>query len=365
MSYVTAIGVANPRFRSRQSDICEFMVNAMKPDERDERRLRAVFRSSGIDYRHSVLPDYGRTRDFEFYPNSPDLEPFPSTADRMRKYRQEALPLSLEAIDQCLTRRGNLSLPSVTHLIVVSCTGMYAPGLDVQLAQTLKLSDSVERTSITFMGCYAAFTALRLAHQLCHANANACALVVCTELCSLHFQREMTDDNLLSNALFGDGSAAFLVEKLPIKGSLKPLAFKQTVLAEGVADMAWTVGNFGFQMKLTPDVPDLIRKSLQPLSLQLKTDARLPPDQKLRYAIHPGGKKILEAIEQELQLNKGQNEHAYGVLKNHGNMSSPTVLFVLQSLAESLHSDDDGASLMSFAFGPGLTLESMILQYIG
>lgn len=365
MSYITAIGVANPRFRSRQSDICEFMVKAMKPCERDERRLRAVFRSSGIVYRHSVLPDYSRTSGFEFYPNSQNLEPFPTTADRMRRYREEALPLSREAIDQCLTRRGNLSLQSVTHLIVVSCTGMYAPGLDVELAQTLKLPDSVERTSITFMGCYAAFTALRLAHQLCHANDKACVLVVCTELCSLHFQREVSDDNLLSNALFGDGSAAFFVEKHPVKGSLKPLAFRQKVLTEGADDMAWTVGNFGFQMKLTPEVPDLIRRSLQPLSRQLKTEARLSPDQELQYAIHPGGKKILEAIEQELQLNKNQNEHAYEVLKNHGNMSSPTVLFVLKSLAESLNPGDDGTPLMSFAFGPGLTLESMILQYIG
>ncbi len=215
MAYLIRIGTAVPEHRFSQTTLADFMVRAMKLTPADARKLHTVFRASGIQWRHSVLSDYGKPQNPTFYPE--DFEPFPSTAQRLEVYRQQALRLSLAAIPNSLHLQ-RIPPESITHLIVVSCTGMYAPGLDIELVQALSLPASVNRLCINFMGCYAAFTALKAAHAFCAAQSNARVLVVCTELCSLHFQREGTDDNLLANALFADGAAALLVQNKPAPG---------------------------------------------------------------------------------------------------------------------------------------------------
>ncbi len=363
MSYITSIGTAVPDNRIAQTTIANFMVKAMNLQGDDARKLQALYRATGIDTRHSVLADYGKKSEYEFFPDNELLEPFPSTQQRMVLYKKHALDLSLAAIKKCLDKISLIDQSAVTHLITVSCTGLYAPGLDIDLVKTLGLNTCINRTCINFMGCYAAFNALKLADSFCENNKNAKVLVVCTELCSIHFQKENTEDNLLANALFADGSAALLVEAQPRTGlNLKPVSFHCDLSTDGEQDMAWTVGDFGFEMKLSTYVPEVIRNGIKKLTASLLEKISMQITNVDYFAIHPGGKKILEVIEQELGLSKEQNLNAYQVLRKFGNMSSPTVLFVLNRIVDDLTEADDKKNILSFAFGPGLTMESMLLQ---
>ncbi|MBI3218890.1 MAG: type III polyketide synthase [Bacteroidetes bacterium] len=363
MSNITSIGIANPEHKIEQSTIANFMVKAMKLSEDDERKLRALHRMSGIETRYSVLNDYSKTEHFEFYSNTSDV--FPGTKQRSELFQKHAIHLAASSAEKCLSRVADLKRSEITHLVVVSCTGMYAPGLDIDLVKVLGLKSSIERTCINFMGCYAAFNALKLAHSFCDQNPQAKVLVVCVELCSIHFQREATEDNLLANSLFADGSAALLIEAQPREGiNLKPLSFFCDIATSGEHDMAWSIGDFGFEMRLSSYVPDVIKGGIKKLTASLLEKINFQLSDISLFAIHPGGKKILEAIETELAVSKEQNQFAYQVLKKYGNMSSPTVLFVLHELASTLQPYDAGKRVLSFAFGPGLTLESMVLEVV-
>lgn len=363
MSYITAIGTANPSYRFEQSALADFMVKAMQLDEADSRKLKTIFRASGIEHRHSVLDDYGKSSDYSFFSNSPDFEPFPSTDSRLNRFRAHALNLSVSAVESMNRSIPDFNATEVTHLIVVCCTGMYAPGLDIELVEKLTLRSTVQRTCITFMGCYAAFNALKVADAFCCKDRDAKVLIVCTELCSLHFQKSISDDNFLANALFADGSAAVLVQAKPAgKVSLNLEAFYNDLAPEGTNDMAWNIGNAGFEMRLSSYVPDIIKKGIGALTDKLLQKISRPLSDVQHFAIHPGGKKILVAIEEALKLKRGQTVAAFDVLRRYGNMSSPTVLFVLMEIFQKLTAADDGSRILSFAFGPGLTLESMLLK---
>lgn len=362
MSYITAIGTANPVHRFSQSVIADFMLRTMRLSAGDARKLKTLFRASGIDYRYSVLEDYGKTGDFSFFSKIADAEIFPSTQDRLRVFKQQAPALSVAAVED-LTGTYSVDLRSVTHLIVACCTGMYAPGLDIDLVRMLGLSTSVQRTAINFMGCYAAFNALKAADAFCQSNADAKVLIVCIELCSLHFQATGTEDNLLANALFADGAAALLVEsQRSNRLSLTLETFHNDLSATGEQDMAWTVGDLGFEMRLSAYVPEIIRGGIASLTGTLLNKISKKISDIKHFAIHPGGKKILEVIEQELGITRAQNHAAYKVLSHYGNMSSPTVLFVLKEVISGLTEKNVGEKILSFAFGPGLTLESMVLN---
>jgi len=359
MSYITAIGTATPPHRFSQSTIADFMTKNMQLDAHDARKLNTVFKASGIEYRHSVLEDYGKQKNYSFYPETFGNGSFPSTEKRIKAFRENALPLSIAAVEQI----PDFDPKNITHLIVVCCTGMYAPGLDIELVQTLNLSPSIHRTCITFMGCYAAFNAIKAADLFCKADETSHVLIVCTELCSLHFQKESTEDNLLANALFADGAAALLIEGKTTKARrLKLESFYNDIAFAGSSDMAWTIGNFGFEMKLTAYVPSVIREGIEKLTRRLLEKINKEVKDIRHFAIHPGGKKILETIEQQLSIPREKNKHAHEVMKNFGNMSSPTVLFVLKDIFENLNADDRDEYIVSFAFGPGLTLESMVLK---
>ena len=270
MSYITAIGIANPQYRISQSTIADFMVKAMQLGQNDTRLLQTIFRSSGIDFRHSVLPDYGGEADFTFYPNTADFEPFPTTEKRLSAFRQNVVDLSSKAIDNMLLMLPTFDIRSVTHVIVVCCTGMYAPGLDIDLVKRYNLSKSVHRTGINFMGCYAAFNAIKVADAFCHSDADAKVLIVCTELCSLHFQKKATEDNFLANALFADGSAAILVEAQTRQNKrLRPIGFHSELVPKSDQDMAWVIGDLGFEMKLSTYIPSIIKEGISDLTQTL------------------------------------------------------------------------------------------------
>jgi len=369
--------------------IAEFMADAMDFDERDRRRLNALYRQTRIEKRHSVLPDYNRKNgDYSFYPNTPGLEPFPTVSQRMAIYRQEAVPLAQRAIENCLAEQPDFDRQTITHLIVVSCTGLYAPGPDIELIEVLGLPTTTQRLAINFMGCYGAFNGLKTADAIVRADADAKVLVVCVELCTLHFQKKTETDHLLSNALFADGAAAVLVEGEPQTGStfagtafrgpaLRLRSFYSDLFLEGKAEMAWHVSDFGFEMTLTSEVPRYIQQGIGELLSRLLQKSGLTIGDIDLYAIHPGGRKILEVIEKQLGIDATDDRFAYEVLRDFGNMSSATVLFVLKSIWQSLLTDQktdqligpqaDSANaqhILSCAFGPGLTLESMILEVI-
>lgn len=362
MSFITSIGTAVPGNKFQQETIASFMEHVMQPDYENSRKLKTIFKSSGIQSRYSVLNDYGRTSNFEFYPNASE-HLFPSTTERIEQFKIHALPLSIEAIQNALPKRDPDFHNKITHLIVVSCTGMYAPGLDIDLVKKLHLRNEVERTCITFMGCYAAFNAIKVADSFCKTNPNAVVLIVCVELCTLHFQREVTDDNLLANALFSDGAAALIVQGKKESGwNLTPEIFHNGLAYNGQEHMAWSIGNLGFEMKLSTYVPEIIQQGIKNLTTTLLNKVSKSVGEISHYAIHPGGKKILEVIEKELQITKDQNLPAYSVLREYGNMSSATIVFVLQHILKNVNPNDDGKTILSFAFGPGLTLESMLLK---
>ncbi len=356
--FITDIGTATPKHKITQHEVLRFMQKAHGLNENEARKLEVLYRATGIQTRYSIIEDYKRNSDFSFFPNNESLSPFPPTSSRNQLYKEHVVGLSAEAIFNAVGNDFDFS--QVTHLITVSCTGLFAPGLDIALVKKLGLNSTIERTAINYMGCYAAFNAIKVAKSICKAQANSKVLVVCTEICSLHFQKENNDNNLLANALFGDGSAALLIAGEKKKGiNLSLDQFFCDLLPNGSDEMAWEVGDHGFEMKLSSYVPDVIQSGVGKLIDKLKhTLNDIKPE---HYAIHPGGKKILGVLESALAISKEENKHAHQVLKHYGNMSSPTILFVLKEILNNLSSDDSNDKILSFAFGPGLTLESMIL----
>ncbi len=363
-TYITAIGTANPLHSLPQAEIGEFMADALNLQGNERRRLKVLYRASGIQSRQSVIEDYGKKNgDFTFFPNTRELEPFPDVADRMALYKDSALDLCVKAAHRCFEGTNGIANKDITHIISVSCTGMYAPGLDIELVEALSLSTHVQRTAINFMGCYAAFNALKVADAICRADADANVLLVCVELCSIHFQKKNDDDNLLANALFGDGAAAVILTSKPKKGlSLSLENFYCDLAYAGKQEMAWNIGGLGFEMRLSAYVPDIIKLGIKKLADNLLQKISLSRKNIDLFAIHPGGKKILETIEKELGLTRQDNACAYKVLREHGNMSSPTVLFVLKEIMDGIGIDEEKKNILSFAFGPGLTMESMLLK---
>jgi len=360
MSFITAIGTAVPQNCFPQMQIAEFMASALQMNDYHQRRLKALYRTTKIAQRHSVLVDYGRPySEYLFYPQSIDLEPFPSISKRMLAYQEYALPLCLKAIEDL---KQDIPNKGITHIITVSCTGMYAPGLDIEIIAALGLATTIQRTAINFMGCYGAFNGFKLADTICKADPKAKVLMVSVELCTLHFQKKIDEDFLLSNALFADGAAAILIESYEKEKSLEMLSFFCDLYFEGKQDMAWKVADFGFEMTLTSYIPKLIKKGIKSLIDRLLDHAGMTNQDIDLYAMHPGGKAILEAIETALEITKEDNKYSYEVLRDYGNMSSCTVLFILNEILKNTTESDQNRNILSCAFGPGLTLESMVLR---
>ncbi len=270
-SYISAIGTAVPDHKIAQSDIARFMADTLQLKANDRRRLLALYRASGIAYRYSVLADYGRADRYTFFPNTPDLEPFPDIQQRMQLYQREAIQLSHAAAENCLDQLPALHRSDITHLIYVSCTGMYAPGVDIELIHLLRLNTHTQRTAVNFMGCYAAFNALKIADSIVKAYPDAKVLLVCTELCSIHFQKGTDADTLLANALFADGSAAAVVSQEKLSSvELQMERFYCDLVPEGQKDMAWHIGNNGFEMRLSSYVPQIIKEEVRQIIQRLQ-----------------------------------------------------------------------------------------------
>jgi alpha-pyrone synthase len=267
---------------------------------------------------------------------------FPSTAARMRLYEPHALALSMQAVRK-------LEPDGVTHLIVASCTGFTAPGLDFQIMRAAGLPDSTQRTIVGFMGCFAAVNAMRLADQIVRADPAARVLTVNLELSSLHLQESFQDlPKMLSFLLFADGAAAALVTADPTGIALG--RFQATVIPRSHDLITWHIGNTGFEMTLSGQVPGRIRRWLPEHG-----SALLPRDPPDLWAVHAGGRSILDAVQQGFQLAPDALRHSREILRKYGNMSSATLMFVLDRILTDRHAAGPG---LAMAFGPGLSVET-------
>ncbi len=338
------------------------MQHVYATDPVENRKLSFLYHQSGIETRHSVIPDYSQQlTDWKFYPRNKNLEPFPNLEQRMTWFNRYAPQLSVDAVRDCL---GDICQSGeITHLITVSCTGMSAPGLDLMVMELLDLPKTTYRSSVNFMGCYAAIHGLKIANAICKTEHHAKVMVVCTELCTLHFQKDPSPDNITSTLLFADGSAAALVvhDDHPLPGVLLE-SFYSEVIPKGKRDMSWELSSTGFLMTLSGYIPDLIKEDFEQLVTRALAHKGKTKEDILHWCIHPGGKRILDSIFKSLQLPENALLQSYDVLKKFGNMSSATILFVLKEI---LANKDPGISgnIFGAAFGPGLTMETFTASY--
>ncbi len=361
-----SIATANPPLRRSQAYAAAFMQRIEGQPEAIRRRIPQIYDRSGIEFRFSCIEDYGRVpEDFDFYPPDWSLTPQPTTADRNRKYRTAALPLAERVARDALTQAG-LAPAEVTHLIAVSCTGFFAPGIDVELVRRLGLSPHTRRAMIGFMGCYAAFNALRVADGFCRSHPGARVLLVCVELCTLHFQVSRTMESAVVNAIFSDGAAAAVLAARPEAAGRLAYAGDHCVLDDDSMDhMTWDIGDTGFDMGLSSRVPAVIARHLPAFLDALLTPHALSLSDVDFWAIHPGGRAIVEKARDVLTLSDDAVHDSLEVLRLHGNMSSPTILFILKRFLDR-HRAEVAAGRRGFrhgvamAFGPGLTLEGCL-----
>ncbi len=365
MSRILAIGTAVPPHAHDQTDILTFMEAAYHADPQAFRKLRFLHRHSGIRTRHSWSADFGANPEAPAFFRANGQTPRVDV--RMQTYRTHALELARAAIEDCWAALESApAWSSITHLIAVSCTGLTSPGLDIDLVQGLPLRPDVERTGIYFQGCNAAFPALRIADRIVRTEPGARVLVVCTELSTLHFQPGSSDDQLLANTLFADGAAAVLVagDADPLgEAGIELKGFYSTMAAEGAEAMQWRVTPNGFVMTLTDRVPELVQASIADLVSCALQRYRLTREDLTHWALHPGGKNILQAVETGLSLSSAQLQASRTVLRDYGNMSSPSVLFVLKALMTG--QVVAGEHVLAIGLGPGLSLETALLQRSG
>jgi predicted naringenin-chalcone synthase len=339
-----------------------------------ERIIGAAFGASAVEQRHTVVEDLHEDHRPGAFVDADGLILSPSTGFRNDRYRELAIPLFVAAAREALAA-AEMSADQVTHVVTVSCTGFTQPGPDLAVAQQLGMRPGVFRHHIGFMGCYAAFPALRTAAAFCEADPDAVVLVVCAELCTLHVRASSDPDQIVANSVFADGAAAaVVVPDLPSArfadpdGSDAPVglridAFATTVIQEGVADMAWNIGDEGFEMVLSTAVPRLIEQhvaeAVAPVlaAIEVSSAAEVP-----LWAVHPGGRAILDRVEEELALPADAVTASRDVLREAGNMSSATVLFVLDRILRA--APEDGTRVVALAFGPGLTVESAALEVV-
>jgi predicted naringenin-chalcone synthase len=351
---------SNPSHCFDTEEMITFVENHVT-DPIFQRKFRLLAREASISKKYSAVPDFCKRQNVEnelFY----GLDPNPTTEQRMNVYEKMAVELGLKNVLQTL-EKSNTKASDLTHIISVSCTGMMAPGLETALVEKLGLSRSTKRYAVNFMGCYASFHALRLADHIATGDENARVLVVSIELCTLHFRVDPSNDNILSTYLFGDGVGSCIVSSQhthPV--SLELLGFESLLISDGKEEMEWHIGNNGFEMVLSSKVSKSIEANIKNAVDILMLKNAISFNDVQQYAIHPGGKNIIKAFETALGLEEKHLKYSYEVLRDYGNMSSATILFVLQKLIDESTIEQKGNLIYSAAFGPGLTVESGLMR---
>ncbi|MCB1234776.1 MAG: type III polyketide synthase [Verrucomicrobiae bacterium] len=369
--YLHALDTLVPEFSYPQDYARDRMKELIGAEDRRLARLvHTVYNRSGIENRHSVYPDFGEDAECRLFKPGPDGRPVnPTTEDRNRLYAEDSRRLAVELGRKLFAGSRTLGPKDVTHVVFASCTGFCNPGPDFHLVRDLGLPDSVERFTLGFMGCYAAFPALRMARQFCAANPEAVVLVLCLELCTLHLRIEGSPDWLLANSLFADGAGAALVSAREPGDDFTGYrldAFASALVPAGEADMTWDIGNHGFNIVLSSYVPEIIGAEIRVLLGRALQNGGLDLADIEAWAVHPGGRAILDKVVEGLGLPPDAVDAAREVLRRFGNMSSATIFFVLKEMLENPPPDrESSATTLAMAFGPGLTVETALLQRIG
>ncbi len=329
-------------------------AETLLPEGTKRSLFKRMTRMSAIEHRYSFVEPVEagdatwRDRDELYVAGS-----FPTTARRMDAFERFAPRLAESALDRLALsaeeRRG------VTHVIVTSCTGLYAPGLDFDIVRHLGLSTSVERTMIGFMGCYAAINALKAAHYIVRSEPTAKVLMMNLELCTLHLQETEDIEQLLSFLLFADGCAACLIGAEP--QGLAIDSFLAVNLPRTSGLITWKIRDGGFDMHLSGQVPGEIKRGLRDVSRDV-TRGRDIADVDL-WAVHPGGRTVLDAVEHAMELPEDALRFSRSVLARYGNMSSATVMFVLADVLAQAQAGQQGCAM---SFGPGVTAETMLFH---
>ena len=360
-SRILAIGTAVPPAALSQEAARDFFAAQPGMDRMARRRVHGAFGAAGIERRHTVLGDLAGSAtadpDAVFVGADGSLLS-PTTAVRNALYERFAPPLYTEAARAALDG-AEVEASAVTHVVTVSCTGFFAPGPDFRLVRDLRLAEHVERYHLGFIGCAAGLPALRLAARITAAQPEAVVLVVSAELCSLHVRAVDDPQQIVAASVFADGAAAAVVTAAPAFRDAPGLdleRFGTALTGEGESDMVWTIGDHGFEMTLSAEVPRIIGREIRGAVHGFLGDDPVPDV----WAVHPGGRSILDRVETGLELPDGALAASRAVLRDHGNMSSATILFILRELmrGESLA---DGDRIAALAFGPGLTVESALL----
>lgn len=360
-SYIHQIQTSVPKHKYTQTELRDRMKEIVGGDEKDQRLLHHIYGRSGIKTRHSVVNDFKSSGSFELFFNGQGAAP--GTKSRNDSYIKNGRDLFVD-VAQKLMDGSNFDTSDITHLITVSCTGFYAPGPDYDIISSLGLRSSIERYHLGFMGCYAVIPALKLARQLCMADENATVMVVSVELCTLHFQAQPVLDDMISASVFSDGgSGAIISGKKPAHGPHYSIeGFESAITEKGKEDMAWSIGDHGFNMTLSTYVPDILSSELNAFLEPIFEKYKITQDDINLWGIHPGGRAILDKVESTLSLRKDALRASRTVLANYGNMSSATILFVLKELLDGhSESEESKQKTLAMAFGPGLTIESALL----
>jgi predicted naringenin-chalcone synthase len=353
---VAGIGTAVPRHRIAQDDAALIAAHYTCDTPKKEWRLKGMYRLTGVETRHSVVLEAsegelsGRQ---SFYSHAS-----PTTRERMRKFEDHAGELAVDASQNALRDAGALS-KQITHVITVSCSGFYAPGFDIALIKQLGLDARVARTHVGFMGCHGLLNGLRVANAFVAADPGACVLLCAVEMCSLHHQYGWDSDRIVANALFADGAAALVgISDQNSSGTgYRVVASGSMLVGDSEDAMGWRIADHGFEMTLSPSVPELIARTIQPYLDGWLAEQGMRFADVGSWAVHPGGPRILAAFGEATGLDRTKLETSQSVLTEYGNMSSPTVLFILDRLRRA------GARrpCVALAFGPGLAVESVLL----
>lgn len=389
------LGTALPDHRVEQADAARLAVGRCGRSPEDVRPLRALYRMTRVARRGSALmnetdshapnpADTGNGHPADdaaaidrlrrFFPEPGDRPAAgsrgPTTAARMQAYSRLAPALARRAAAAALDE-ASIPAERITHLVTVSCTGFEAPGVDLQLVMQLKLPPNVQRVNVGFMGCHGALNGLATARALAATDPSARVLLCCVELCSLHFQYGWDEQQLVANALFADGAAAAVIgtpadSPASANGPPSPAAnwsiidTASRILPDSTDQMTWRIDDHGFIMSLSPQVPHTLIAHVAPWIGGWLAEHRLSIEEIDGWVVHPGGPRILTATQQALNLPADALALSHHVLREHGNMSSPTVLFILQQLEQQRRPRPRNCVMLSF--GPGLTGEAALLQ---
>lgn len=356
---VRGIGLAKPESSISQEDAIDRSLQLCVATEQGRRLAPSIYAHSGVRKRHSVLLDSstnGKPAQQSFYRPPSTAHPFgPTTSERMAAYRGSASDLAEKAAMGALEEAG-VSREQVSHIVLVTCSGFDAPGVDVALIQRLGLRPSTSRTNIGFMGCHGALNGLRVAKAFSEADPIAVVLLVAVELCSLHYQYDWTPERIIANALFSDGAAAAVISA-GVSDSPRVASTFSEIVPDSQDAMSWRVGDHGFAMTLAPQLPELIETTIRaPIESWLSGEG-LHLSDIADWAIHPGGPRILDAAGTGLGLSPADLDVSRQVLAECGNMSSPTVLFVLDELRQA----GRRGPCVLLGFGPGLAVEAALL----